>query len=55
MLKSSQALETMDSGDNNVYTSNKLDKYENSADNLEQLGVADFTSVYDYVGKFEEE
>ena len=37
MLKSSQALETMDSGDNNVYTSNKLDKYENRADNLENL------------------
>ena len=45
----------MDSDDNNVYASNKLDKYENRTDNLEQLCVADFTSVYDYVGKFEEE
>ena len=39
----------------NVYASNKLDKYENRTYNLEQLCVADFTSVYDYVGKFEEE
>ena len=55
MLKSSQVLETMDPDDNSVYAWNILDKYEIRPDNLEQLCLADFASMYDYARKSEEE
>ena len=44
MLKSLSILAKMHPEDTNVFAANNIDKYENRADNLQSMCLADFTS-----------